>query len=331
MTKLKIKINKKSNLVRLSILAILAVLSCILFLTLNVNMKYFDYVMSIRVPKIIAIVITAFCIGMASILFQSVINNHIVTPCLLGMNSLYILIHTLVIFLFGSKSIVFQSKQLAFGIDLIIMSVLALVIYGFMFKKMKGNVLYILLTGTVMASLFESISSTLQRVIDPNEYIILQSKIIASFSRVNADLIPYTLIKIIGILFFVRKELKFLDVLTLGKHQAINLGVDYEKSIRKMLIAVTLLITVATALVGPISFLGLILANLSRQLFKTYKHRVLVPGSILIGIIVLLVGQAIIEQVLSYSTTIAVFINIFGGSYFLYLLLRDTKSRYKKA
>src|SRR5574344_1445635 len=181
MTKLKIKINKKSNLVRLSILAILAVLSCILFLTLNVNMKYFDYVMSIRVPKIIAIVITAFCIGMASILFQSVINNHIVTPCLLGMNSLYILIHTLVIFLFGSKSIVFQSKQLAFGIDLIIMSVLALVIYGFMFKKMKGNVLYILLTGTVMASLFESISSTLQRVIDPNEYIILQSKIIASF------------------------------------------------------------------------------------------------------------------------------------------------------
>lgn len=321
------KSNKRVQQRKLGILMILTVLSCILFLTLNVNMKYWDYAMSIRIPKIIAILLTAFCIGLASILFQSVINNHIVTPCLLGMNSLYILLHTLVIFLFGSNSVVFQNKQIAFTIDLMLMSLLAIIIYGFMFQKMKGNVLYILLTGTVMASLFESISSTIQRVIDPNEYLILQTKIIASFSRVNAELIPYAIVIVILILAFIRKELKVLDVLTLGKHQAINLGVDYERAIRKLLVAVTLLITVATALVGPISFLGLILANLSRQLFKTYRHRVLIPGSILIGMVVLLVGQAFIEQVLSYSTTIAVFINIFGGTYFLYLLLHDTKKK----
>ena len=127
------------------------------------------------------------------------------------------------------------------------------------------------------------------------------------------------------VILALRNDLKVLDVLTLGKDQAINLGVDYDRSIRRLLLGVTLFIAVATAMVGPISFIGLIIANLSRQLLKTYRHTQLVLGSVLFGMIVLVGGQLIVEHVFSYTIPISVFISLGGGIYFLYLLLRNQK------
>ena len=121
--------------------------------------------------------------------------------------------------------------------------------------------------------------------------------------------------------FSLRKELALLDILTLGKEQAINLGVDYDRCIRRLLLGVTLCIAVATAMVGSISFLGLIIANLSRQLLKTFRHTQLILGSALFGRIVLVGGQLIVERIYSYSVPVSVFITVGGGIYFLYLIL----------
>lgn len=289
------------------------------------NAKLFRYAMKIRTPKLIVMLITAFAIGGASIVFQSIINNTIVTPCLLGMNSLYTLIHTAVVFVAGSTSILANNANYAFAVDLVLMGLVATVIYSYLFKKTHSNVLYILLIGTVLSSFFSSIQSTLTRVMDPNEYDNLLATLVASFSNINTEIIIFSVIVLAAIIFALRKELALLDVLTLGKDQAINLGVDYDKSIRKLLLGVTLCIAVATAMVGPISFLGLIIANLSRQLLKTYRHTQLILGSALFGMIVLVGGQLLVEHVYSYSIPVSVFITIGGGVYFLYLLL--TKRR----
>ena len=141
----------------------------------------------------------------------------------------------------------------------------------------------------------------------------------------NSDIILFAIILMIIIVFVLRKELEVLDVITLGKEQAVNLGVDYDHTIRKLLLGVVLLISVATALVGPISFFGLIVANLSRQMFKTYRHKELISGSALFGIILLTAGQMIVEQVYSYAIPISVFITVGGGLYFLYLLLAQRR------
>lgn len=141
----------------------------------------------------------------------------------------------------------------------------------------------------------------------------------------NSDIILLAIILMIIIVFVLRKELEVLDVITLGKEQAVNLGVDYDHTIRKLLLGVVLLISVATALVGPISFFGLIVANLSRQMFKTYRHKELISGSALFGIILLTAGQLIVEQVYSYAIPISVFITVGGGLYFLYLLLAQRR------
>ena len=301
---------KRANLVKLGIMVLLVLAACAAYLLVDVNPKYFSYAMSLRIPKLIVMLIAAFAIGGASLVFQSIINNTIVTPCLLGMNSLYTLIHTAVVFVAGSGSILAVNTNVAFAVDLVLMGLSATVIYGYLFKKTNYNVLYVLLIGTVLTSFFGSIQSTLTRIMDPNEYDSLLTTLVASFSNVNAEIIVFSLVVLALLIVALRKDLALLDVLTLGKEQAINLGVDYDKSVRRLLLGVTLAIAVATAVVGPISFMGLIIANLSRQLLKTFRHSQLIAGSALFGMIILVAGQLIVEHVYTYAIPISVFITV---------------------
>mgnify|MGYP002433744241 CR=1 FL=1 len=310
----------RKNIIKLIVIALIAIIIVAAFLFIGVkfhNHKLLRYAMKLR--------ITAFAIGAATIIFQSVINNTIVTPCLLGMNALYTLIHTSVVFVLGSGSILFTNDNLSFLVDLVLMGIIATVVYSWLFKMTGHNVLYVLLVGTVLTSFFSSIQSTLTRVMDPNEYDTLLTSLVASFSNINSEIIIFSVIilALIGVIF--RKELALLDVITLGKEQAINLGVDYDRCIRRLLLAVTLCIAVATAMVGPISFLGLIIANISRQLLKTYRHTQLIAGAALMGVIALIGGQFIVERVFVYSIPISVFITVAGGIYFLYLILKGSR------
>lgn len=320
---------RRSNKKKFIILAVIVLLAAAAYMLVEVrfdNPKLFQYAMKIRTPKLIVMFIVAFAIGAASLVFQSIINNTIVTPCLLGMNSLYTLIHTAVYFFLGATSALVNNSNLSFAVDLVLMGVIATIVYSYLFKKTKHNVLYVLLIGTVMTSLFSSIQTTLTRIMDPNEYETLLSTLVASFSNINTEIIVFCIIVLAVVTFALRKELQVLNVLTLGKDQATNLGVDYDKCVRRLLLGVTLFIAVATAMVGPISFIGLIIANLSRQLLKTYRHSQLILGSAMFGMIVLIGGQLIVEHVFSYTIPISVFISLGGGIYFLYLLLRNQKA-----
>ncbi|MGL5972604.1 MAG: iron chelate uptake ABC transporter family permease subunit [Oscillospiraceae bacterium] len=314
---------KNKNKIYLFWLCILSVISIALYLSISVNFTYIQYALSIRIPKAFNMIIAAFSIGFASVVFQSIINNKIVTPCLLGVNSLYLLINTSIVFFLGTKNILVTSKPLSFLFNLVIMCILSVLIYGFLFKKTKNNILYILLTGTVISTFFTSITSTLQRVMDPNDFTVLQNSIIPGFHKASIEMVIFSIVFIFICMFIFKNNLKILDVITLGRDQSISLGVDYNKSTLNLMILVTMLISIATALVGPISFLGLISANLSRQIFKTYKHKYLILGASFSGFIMLIWGQTLIEHIFNFSTNITVFINIGGGIYFLYLILKN--------
>lgn len=314
----------RKNRRKLALMVFLVVVAAAAYLFSDVsfaNERLFRYAMKIRIPKLIVMLVTAAAIGGASIVFQSVINNTIVTPCLLGMNSLYTLIHTAVVFVAGSGSFLVVNGNISFAVDLVLMGVAATVIYSYLFRKTNHNILYVLLIGTVLTSFFGSIQSTLVRVMDPNEYDGLLASLVASFSNINSEIIVFAVLLLAVLILALRRELALLDVLTLGRDQAVNLGVDYDRAIRRLLLGVALCIAIATAMVGPISFLGLIIANLSRQLLKTYRHSQLIAGSALFGMIVLAGGQMIVEQVFVYAVPVSVFITVGGGIYFLYLLL----------
>lgn len=290
-----------------------------------VNPKFFAYAMGLRLPRLAVILIAGFAISAAAIVFQTIIRNTIVTPCLLGMNSLYLLIHTAVVFFLGSGSLFAVNPVYAFAADVIVMGVVAGFIYYTIFQKTGGNVLYVLLIGTVLSTFFSSMQNSLTRIMDPNEYDALLNTLTASFTNVNAACIIPGALLLAAIAWWLRKDLAILDVISLGREQAVSLGVDYERPLRRLMVGIALYIAVATALVGPLSFLGLITANVARQLFTTYRHTWLIAGSACVGMLILTAGQFVVEHVMVYAVPVSVFVTIGGGIYFLYLVLTAGK------
>lgn len=290
-----------------------------------VNPKFFAYAMGLRLPRLAVILIAGFAISAPAIVFQTIIRNTIVTPCLLGMNSLYLLIHTAVVFFLGSGSLFAVNPVYAFAADVIVMGVVAGFIYYTIFQKTGGNVLYVLLIGTVLSTFFSSMQNSLTRIMDPNEYDALLNTLTASFTNVNAACIIPGALLLAAIAWWLRKDLAILDVISLGREQAVSLGVDYERTLRRLMVGVALYIAVATALVGPLSFLGLITANVARQLFTTYRHTWLIAGSACVGMLILTAGQFVVEHVMVYAVPVSVFVTIGGGIYFLYLVLTAGK------
>lgn len=283
--------------------------------------QLFRYILSLRLPTLICMIIASVAIGGATLIFQSIVNNQIVTPALLGMNSIYTFLHTAVAFIVGTGSKLYLNPNLSFCVDLITMGVVATLVYWYLFKKTKHNILYIMLIGTVLSSFFGSIQSSMIRIMEPDEYDTLLTTLVADFNNVNGEIIVISIACLVAIAVFLIPDLRQLDVIAMGRNQAINLGVDYDHAIRRLLFGVVLCIAVATATIGPVSFLGLIVANLSRQIMKTYQHTHLIVGASLLGMIALVGGQMVSQHVFHFTVPVSTFVTIGGGIYFLYLLL----------
>ncbi|PJN88293.1 MULTISPECIES: iron chelate uptake ABC transporter family permease subunit [Bacillaceae] len=313
--------NNKSKIIILAVLA--AVLTAgYIFWDLGPN---WDYALPRRVMKILAIIVVGCAIAFSTVIFQTVTNNKILTPSILGLDSMYMLIQTGVIFLFGSTHILIMNKTLNFLITLTAMLIFSSLLFKFMFKKDR-NIYFLLLIGIIFGTLFGSMSSFMQVLIDPNEFQIIQNKMFASFNNVNTDLLTLAIILMIAAMIYFMRFLKYLDVMSLGRDQAVNLGVDYDFVTKRVLIVVTILISISTALIGPITFLGLLVANVAYQFIKSYRHKHIIPGAMLISVIALVGGQFIVERIFTFSTTLSVIINFIGGVYFIYLLLKENKS-----
>lgn len=235
-------------------------------------------------------------------------------------------VQTFVIFVFGSTHMTLMNKNVNFLISVGFMMVFAGLLYKFLFRREGQNIYFLLLIGLIFGTLFSSLSTFLQVMIDPNEFQVVQDRMFASFNNVNTDLLIISFVLVIGVGIYFWKFMKYLDVLSLGRDQAINLGIDYDFVVKRFLIIIAILVSVATALVGPITFLGLLVANVAYQFMKTYQHKFLLVGSVLISIIALVGGLLIVERVFTFSTTLSVIVNFIGGVYFIYLLLKENKS-----
>lgn len=311
---------------KILILAILSIALIALFLFWDIG-EHWEYVLPKRAEKIFAIILTGSCIAFSTIVFQTITNNRILTPSLIGLDSLYMLIQTVIVFLFGGTSLAMMSRGHHFLLSVGLMVIFALLLFRFIFMKKEGrNIYFLLLVGIIMGTFFGSISSFMELLIDPNEFLVIQDSMFASFNNVNTDLLLLSVILIILVTLYFLRHVKYLDVISLGRDQAINLGVPYDAVVQKLLIVIAVLVSVSTALVGPITFLGLLVANVAHEFLRTFRHSYLIVGSILISIVALVGGQFIVERVFTFSTTVSVIINFLGGVYFIYLLLKENKS-----
>ena len=308
---------------RKMLLLIVVALSLIAaFLLIGLNPKSYSYALGRRISKVYAIVLVGGAIGFSSLIFQTVTNNHILTPSILGLDSLYMLANTVMIFVLGSTSKWITNAKMHFGLNLILMLIASAVFYKIIFKNKNGNIFFMLLVGVIVGTLFESFTTFLQVLIDPSEFLKIQDKSQASFNQINTEVLGMATVLIVGGFLYSFKFLGVLDVMALGRDQAINLGVNYESTVGKMLIVVVILTAAATALVGPITFLGILIVNIARYFIKSFRHRHLALAIWLFSIIFLVGGQLIAERVLNFGVSVGIIINFVGGVYFIYLLMK---------
>lgn len=310
------------NKTKIFILIAISLLVMLAYVFLGLNTDILAFSLGKRIPKLIVMVVIASVIAIATLLFQTITNNRLLTPSILGFESIYLFIQTSLVFFASSIGHFVPNDTVRFVLSTVIMIGFSLILYRIMFKN-KQNIYLLLLVGTVIGTFFNSATGFLQKILDPNEFSLLQGNLFASFNNVKTNLVVIAIIIFLLTIPFIYDYFQSLDILLLGKEQSINLGVDYDKITRRIFVVVAVLISVSTALIGPLTFLGLIVVNLSYQLIKSYKHSTLMFGAIFISIICVVGGQLLIERVFDFNATLSVMINFIGGIYFMYLLIKE--------
>ena len=299
----------------------IALFCVIFFMTFNLKGNI-SYILTHRAWIVLTMILVAFSAATSTLLFQTVTNNRILTPSIMGFESLFVLIQTVVIFFIDAQGIPYIGIVGKFIFESSLLIIFSLFLYRGLFTKLKQNLHLVLLIGIILGTLFRSFSNLLQRLMTPTEFAVLQSRIFATFTRAEPVLIVFSLViaSIIG-LFLWRMRFRF-DVLALGRDNAINLGVDYQKSVTIILLLVSVLVSISTALVGPFTFLGLLIANLAYSISGSSQHRFLLPTAFLLGVIFLVGGQMFLERVLNMVGALSIVIEFIGGSLFIFLLLK---------
>ncbi|MGO3108919.1 MAG: iron chelate uptake ABC transporter family permease subunit [Sphingobacterium sp.] len=290
-----------------------------LFMLYDVDLSS-SYAIDKRSIRLASMLVVGVSVAYSSIVFQTITGNRILTPSVMGYEAVFVLFQTLIVFIYGDRAFQVIGQQENFLYAVILMLGFSLAIYLLMFTGRKRNMYFLLLVGMVLGTLFMTTSQFLHVLLDPNEFSVVQNFMFVSFAKMNTKLLAIAAATMAVSVAYISVHRRALDVMALGREHAINLGVNYDKMVRNFLLAVALMVSVSTALVGPIIFLGILVCNLTYELFRTRKHAYMLVICSVVACLCLVLGQFLVEHVLDFSTTVSIIINFIGGVYFMYLL-----------
>jgi iron complex transport system permease protein len=291
------------------------------FLFLGANFD-FDYILPKRLARLAAIVIGGLCVAVSSIVFQTIAGNRILTPAVMGYEAVYLLLQSLLIIAMGMHSVVLLGHNGNFVVSIALMLAYSWAIHYWLFRDGKNNVYFLLLLGFVLTMVIATFTQFIQLRISPGEFSILQGFSQASFNKAQPAQLLTSALLVGAACVAVLKTLPALDVLALGREQAISLGIDYRRMVQLQLALIAVLVAVSTSLLGPTAFMGIFVANTSYALARTARHRVTLPLGCAIAITIFLAAQLLVEHVFNYRTTVGILVNLVCGAYFLALMVR---------
>lgn len=318
------KLKAMSPGLRLGLLAVVALACMVVFMAIRVRTDW-AFVLQYRGSKLAAMVLVAYAVGVSTVLFHSITHNRILTPAIMGFDALYLLIQTSLVYVFGMQTVASFNPAWKFAGETAVMVLMAFVLFRTMFSGAMRSLHLMLLVGVVLGVLFRALTSLMLRLIDPSEFGSLQDRFFASFNLVAVDLLASSAVALVLVSLFLWRIRHSFDVVALGRDIAINLGVDYPKRVMQILFCIAVLVSVSTALVGPVTFLGLLVSNLAYQLIGNMRHRYSLPAAVLLGVVALVGGQLVLEHVLGYNSALSMVIEFVGGLVFLLLLLGGKK------
>lgn len=310
----------------LSVLTLLGIIASIGLLLYNnpvpIGSPSFLPVVRRRIFALTAMIIAAVCQSLSTVAFQSITNNRIITPSLLGFEALYSTIQTSTIFFFGAASLIKFTGTGAFLFQVSAMVLMCLVLYGGLLSGKFGNLQLMLLIGVIMGTGLRALSSFMRRLLTPSEFDILQAKLLGSVNNADAAYFPIAIPIVViaaGLLLLYSKR---LNLVSLGRDPATALGANHRFSVIYSLILVAVLMSISTALIGTLTFYGFLVATLTYQAAPTYDHRYIFPMSLAIGFLIITSAYFLMYHVFNAQGVVSIIIEMVGGLTFLIVILR---------
>ncbi|MDR7855532.1 iron chelate uptake ABC transporter family permease subunit [Tissierella sp.] len=275
-----------------------------------------------RMVALVAMLIAAVCQSLSTVAFQSITNNKVITPSLLGFEALYSTIHTSTMFFFGASTFISFNGIGSFLFQVIAMVLMCLILYGWLLSGKYGDLQLMLLVGVIIGTGLRSLSTFMRRLLAPSEFDILQARLFGSVNNADSTYFPIAIPIIIITALILLVYSKKLNVLSLGKDVSTSLGVKHQFGVIFALILVSILMSISTALVGPLTFYGFLVATLSYQAASTYDHRYIFPMALAIGFLIITGAYFFMYHVFNAQGVVSVIIEMFGGITFLIVILR---------
>ncbi len=283
----------------------------------------FDYVIPKRLVRLGAMLIGGICIAWSAIAFQTLTNNRILTPAVMGYEAVYLLAQSLLVLLLGTQSLVLLGAGGNFALSVALMLAYSWVLHSWLFQDGHSNVYSLLLVGLVLTLVMGTFTQFVQFRTSPGEFSMLLGFTQASFNRAQPEQLLYAGVIVAGVCTVGLRTLPTLDVLALGRESAISLGVDYRRAVRLQLVLISTLVAVSTSLLGPTAFMGIFVANTAYALARSIRHHVTLPLGCAIAVAIFIAAQLAVEHVFNYRTTVGILVNLVCGAYFLAMVVRQ--------
>jgi iron complex transport system permease protein len=305
----------------LVLLGVVLALACAMFLFWGLKPPY-GFILSLRGAKLAALLLVGAATGAATVLFQTVAANRLLTPGIVGFDQLFIFLQTMLVLLLGVGTYATLPRTAGFLIETAVLMAAAMALFGLMLRRGAEDVIRMILTGVILGALLRGLAGFAQRILDPSEFAVVQQAMFASFGAVRwGEILPASVV-LIAALWGAWALSRQLDVAALGRLRARTLGLDHDRLVMMALALTAAMVAVSTALVGPLTFLGLLAASLAHVVIRPLSHALLIPAASMIGALILVAGQFVFERLLGYQSTLAVLVEFFGGLLFLALVLK---------
>lgn len=276
----------------------------------------------LRATSIVVMALVAVSQAIGTVSFQTVTNNRIITPSVLGFEALYVVIQTGAVYFFGTSGIIALQGRGQFVLQVAAMVALAVLLYGTLLTGRYANLQVMLLIGIVIGVGLTSVSTFMRRLLTPSEFDVLAARMFGSVANADEDYLPVAVPLVVGATVLLWWRARRLNILSLGPDVAANLGLRPRRELIIVLVLVSVLVAVSTALVGPMTFLGFLIATLSYQFADTYDHRRIFPIAALTGFVVLSGAYFLMKNVFYAQGLVSIIIEFVGGAVFLTVILR---------
>ncbi|WP_370326491.1 iron chelate uptake ABC transporter family permease subunit [Euzebya sp.] len=306
-------------------LAVLALAMATLFMTWDLQGSL-SFALRLRGTKLAAMALMGTGLGVATVIFHTVTANRILSPSIIGLDRLYELIQSAAAWLLGVLVFLQIDVRVRFLGEALVLIGFTLALTRVFLRRTATDLHRMLLVGVVFGAVFTSLSALVIRLIEPSEFTILVDRFYADFAGVDDRLLVVAVAVMAIALTAVWRMADTLDVVALGRDLAVELGVDHRRVVDRTMVAVAILVAVPTALVGPVTFLGLLVSNLAYQVTGTFRHRVTIPAAALLGVTTLVAAQFMLEELLAFQTRASIVVSFVGGVVFLVLVLREART-----